>query len=107
MPHPHLLSREDLNSRGIHYSRAHFGEKSKTAHFRGRSGWENRIAWLSTEIDKWIEAIAAARNRRLRERCPSKMERPQLWARGVPELDLLSSTSIGKLIQHPRHKPIR
>jgi prophage regulatory protein len=65
MPTPILLSREDLCSRGIKYSRAQLWRKVKDKTFPApvRLG-ENKIAWLSTEIDAWIEAIAAARNAR-------------------------------------------
>jgi prophage regulatory protein len=58
-----LLSREDLKARGIRYSRAQLWRKVKDKTFPQpvRLG-ENKIAWLSTEIDAWIEAIAAARN---------------------------------------------
>jgi predicted DNA-binding transcriptional regulator AlpA len=54
---------EDLYLRGIKYSRAQIYRKVKDGSFPQpvRLG-ENRIAWLSTEIDAWIEAIAAARN---------------------------------------------
>ena len=63
MPTPILLSREDLRKRGISYSRAQLYRKvkDKTFPLPVRLG-ENKIAWLSTEIDAWIEAIAAARN---------------------------------------------
>ena len=60
---PILLSREDLCSRGIKYSRAQLYRKVKDKTFPPpvRLG-ENRIAWLASEIDAWIESIAAARN---------------------------------------------
>jgi prophage regulatory protein len=63
MPAPILLSREDIKARGISYSRAQIYRKIKDGSFPPpvRLG-ENRIAWLSNEIDAWIEAIAAARN---------------------------------------------
>ena len=63
MPTPVLLSREDLKARGISYSRAQLWRKVKDKTFPApvRLG-ENKIAWLSTEIDAWIEAIAAARD---------------------------------------------
>jgi prophage regulatory protein len=63
MPIPTLLSREDLKTRGISDSRAQLYRKVKDKTFPPpvRLG-ENKIAWLSTEIDAWIEAIAAARN---------------------------------------------
>jgi prophage regulatory protein len=62
MPAPILLSREDIKARGISYSRAQIYRKIKDGSFPPpvRLG-ENRIAWLSNEIDAWIEAIAAAR----------------------------------------------
>ena len=58
-----LISREDLRTRGISYSRAQLYRKVKDKTFPApvRLG-ENKIAWLSTEIDAWIEAIAAARD---------------------------------------------
>ena len=58
-----LLSRQDLQTRGIRYSRAQLWRKVKDGSFPQpvRLG-ENRVAWLSTEIDAWIEAISAARN---------------------------------------------
>jgi prophage regulatory protein len=63
MPTPILLSREDLKARGIRYSRAQLWRKVKDKTFPQpvRLG-ENRVAWLSTEIDAWIDAISAARN---------------------------------------------
>lgn len=59
---PTLLSRDDLKERGIRYSRAQLWRKVKDGSFPQpvRLG-ENRVAWLSTEIDSWIDAIAAAR----------------------------------------------
>ena len=63
MSTPILISREDLRTRGISYSRAQLYRKVKDKTFPApvRLG-ENKIAWLSTEIDAWIEAIAAARD---------------------------------------------
>jgi prophage regulatory protein len=62
MPTPILLSREDLKARGIRYSRAQLWRKVKDGSFpRPVRLGENRVAWLSTEIDAWIDAIAAAR----------------------------------------------
>jgi prophage regulatory protein len=63
MPTPVLLAREDLKARGISYSRAQLWRKVKDKTFPApvRLG-ENKIAWQSTEIDAWIEAIAAARD---------------------------------------------
>ena len=63
MPTPILLAREDLKARGIRYSRAQLWRKVKDGSFPRPVRWgENRVAWLSTEIDAWIDAIAAARN---------------------------------------------
>jgi prophage regulatory protein len=58
-----LLSHDDLKARGITYSRASIYRKIRDKTFPApvKLG-ENKIAWLSTEIDAWIEAIAAARN---------------------------------------------
>jgi prophage regulatory protein len=63
MPAPILLSPDDLKARGIRYSRAQIWRKVKEKTFPPpvRLG-ENRIAWLSTEIDDWIAAITAARD---------------------------------------------
>jgi prophage regulatory protein len=63
MPTPVLLSREDLKARGISYSRAQLYRKVKDKTFPApvRLG-ENKVAWVSSEIDAWIEAIVAARN---------------------------------------------
>jgi prophage regulatory protein len=57
-----LLSHDDLKARGITYSRASIYRKIRDKTFPApvKLG-ENKIAWLSTEIDAWIEAIAAAR----------------------------------------------
>jgi prophage regulatory protein len=63
MPTLILLSREDLKARGIRYSRAQLWRKVKNGSFpRPVRLGENRVAWLSTEIDGWIDAISAARN---------------------------------------------
>ena len=58
-----LLGYEDLSAKGIPYSRASIYRKIKGKTFPApvKLG-ENKIAWLSTEIDAWIDAIAAARN---------------------------------------------
>lgn len=63
MSTPTLLSREDLKTRGISYSRAQLYRKVKAKTFPApvRLG-ENKVAWLSTEIEAWIEAISAARH---------------------------------------------
>jgi prophage regulatory protein len=59
---PILLSREDLKARGINYSRAQLYRKVKDGSFPlpVKLG-ENKVAWLSAEIDAWIDAITAAR----------------------------------------------
>jgi prophage regulatory protein len=58
-----LLSREELKARGISYSRAQLYRKVKDGSFpRPVRLGENKVAWLSVEIDQWIEAISAARN---------------------------------------------
>jgi prophage regulatory protein len=60
---PILLSREDLKARGISYSRAQIYRKVKDGSFpKPVKLGENKVAWLATEIDAWIEAISAARH---------------------------------------------
>jgi prophage regulatory protein len=65
MKTPVLLSHDDLKARGITYSRASIYRKIKDKTFPApvKLG-ENKIAWLASEIDAWIDAIAAARNPR-------------------------------------------
>jgi len=62
MESPILLSRKDLKARGVSYSPAQLYRKVKDGSFPHpvRLG-KNRVAWLSSEIDQWIKAIAAAR----------------------------------------------
>jgi prophage regulatory protein len=58
-----LLSREDLKTRGISYSRAQLYRKVRDGSFpRPVRLGDNKVAWLSGEIDQWIDRIAAARN---------------------------------------------
>jgi prophage regulatory protein len=62
MSDPILVSREALKARGISYPPAQLYRKVKDGSFPQpvRLG-KNRVAWLSSEIDEWIKAIAAGR----------------------------------------------
>jgi prophage regulatory protein len=58
-----LLTWPDLEERGIPFSRATIYRKIDDGTFpRPVKIGANRIAWISSEIDQWIESLAAARD---------------------------------------------
>jgi prophage regulatory protein len=63
-----LLSFEDLQARGIRYTRVHLARLESAGQFpqRIRLGGENGnfIAWLESEIDDYVDGLAAARTKR-------------------------------------------
>lgn len=61
--HYRLLSRDDLRTRGIRYSRAHLHRLIQAGKFPApiKLG-ENRNAWVESEVDSWIASRIAARD---------------------------------------------
>jgi prophage regulatory protein len=58
-----LLNLEALRERGIDYDRSHLWRLSKTGRFpKPVHVGPGRIAWVESEIDKWIKARVAARD---------------------------------------------
>lgn len=58
-----LVSWSDLKVRGIQFSRATIYRKIENGSFpRPLKIGANRIAWLASEIDEWIQSLAEARN---------------------------------------------
>ena len=63
MSNPTLVSWSDLKVRGIQFSRATIYRKIENGSFpRPLKIGANRIAWLASEIDEWIQSLAEARN---------------------------------------------
>jgi len=58
-----ILSLNDLRERGILYSRVHIGRLVKAGRFPApiKVG-QNRIGWVESEIDEWLNAKIAERD---------------------------------------------
>jgi len=58
-----ILSLNDLRERGILYSRVHIGRLVKAGRFPApiKVG-QNRIGWIESEIDEWLNAKVAERD---------------------------------------------
>ena len=58
-----ILSLNDLRERGILYSRVHIGRLVKAGRFPApiKVG-QNRIGWIESEIDEWLNAKIAERD---------------------------------------------
>jgi prophage regulatory protein len=65
-----LLSFEDLHERGIRYTRVHLARLEAAGLFpqRVRIGGGNYIAWLESEIDAYVDGLAATRSTKRRGR---------------------------------------
>jgi prophage regulatory protein len=63
-----LLSFEDLQARGIRYTRVHLARLECAGQFPQRirlgGGNGNFVAWLEDEIDAYVDGLAAARTKR-------------------------------------------
>ena len=71
MAHPNisgrkLVSRDDLQARGIKFSRVHLHRLERAGLFpqHVKYGAGNFIAWFSDEVDAYLDALAAARPKR-------------------------------------------
>jgi predicted DNA-binding transcriptional regulator AlpA len=73
-----LLSYEDLETRGIPYTRVHLARLERDGLFpqRVRIGGGNFVAWLEDEVDAYVESLAAARPKR----AGPKIERTEVTA---------------------------
>jgi predicted DNA-binding transcriptional regulator AlpA len=60
-----LLSREDLQARGIRFSRVHLHRLERASLFpqHVKIGAGNFIAWFEDEIDAYLDRLAAARTK--------------------------------------------
>jgi prophage regulatory protein len=71
MAHPNisgrkLVSRDDLQARGIKFSRVHLHRLERAGLFpqHVKYGAGNFIAWFEDEVDAYLDALAAARPKR-------------------------------------------
>jgi prophage regulatory protein len=78
MAHPNisgrkLVSRDDLQARGIKFSRVHLHRLERAGLFpqHVKYGAGNFIAWFEDEIDAYLDALAAARPKRAAPKTPA------------------------------------
>jgi prophage regulatory protein len=81
MAHPNisgrkLVSRDDLQARGIKFSRVHLHRLERAGLFpqHVKYGAGNFIAWFEDEIDAYLEALAAARPKRVPKKTTANAE---------------------------------
>jgi prophage regulatory protein len=59
-----ILDRKALRAKGVPFSNVHLLRLEKAGKFPRRfSLTENRIAWLETDVDAWIEERASSRHK--------------------------------------------
>ena len=58
-----LLRFKELRPHGVPYTRQHVGRLEKVDECQGVQLSPNTVAWVDTEIDEWVQAKIAARDR--------------------------------------------